>query len=72
MLDEGEKNQPDEESVLKTGNWADGEGRGGVVGKCVASSPLYQRVHGVGRARMGYRDITIMIGHTTNPWDPWG
>ena len=37
MLEEGEKNQRDEESVPKTGNWAEGEGRGGVVGKCVKS-----------------------------------
>lgn len=60
------------ESVIKSGNWAEGEGRGGVVGSGVASSPLYQRVHGGGRTRMGYRDIRVMIGHTTNPWDPWG
>lgn len=30
------KNQLDEESMFKRGNWAEGEGRGGVVGKCVA------------------------------------
>jgi hypothetical protein len=72
MLEEREKIQLHEESVFKSGNWAEGEGRGGVVGRVRPSSPLYQRVHGEGRARMGYRDIRVMIGHTTNPWDPWG
>lgn len=63
MLDEGEKNQlEDEESAIKSGNWAEGEGRGGVVGKCVASSPLYQRVHGGGRAAHG------LSRHQSHDW----
>lgn len=32
MLEEGGKNQLDEESAFKSGNWAEDEGRGGVVG----------------------------------------